>query len=264
MQHKITTSQSRFLFMCPLPLIILVSIGFWILDPRQSSLIPQMNMAENFNRQTPISNPNLSAIDNQLSYHKEADAKKVTWHTMPFSNSVNSETIRLSDISLYIPSEYIARTSRVIGNTEILKRKQQLLRKAQNLVAHNNPLRLSETKKEHNFHTNPSSIVDLEQLEEIMIQLSSSQINDIERTQLNELLETALDIQHPRRVTKRVATSKNAKVEAYFKHTFPVCGLGSEALPTSYFDKNIGFSIKKRKYKKTKCSKHHRSFSRHQ
>ncbi|HLV62840.1 hypothetical protein [Galbibacter sp.] len=214
MQHKITTTKQRILLLSPLPLVLFAPLVFWIQGAGQPSAISELNMLENFNPQMPIANPNRTALENKVSYYKEADAKKLTWNTIPYRGSKKSDILKKSNLSLHIASEYdIAKTSKVLKQ-DMTENKQQLhckLQTLKQLVSQNEPSLLLRTNQDQNLHPNPTSTKVPERLEELMGQLSSPQTKDRELTRLKGVLETVLDIQHTRRVTKPLADSKNKK-----------------------------------------------------
>ncbi len=91
MQHKITTSKQSVLLLCPLPLVLLTTLEFWIQGAGQPSAIAALNRLENFSPQMPIANPNRTAPQNKLHNYKEADAKKLTWNTILYRDSKNEK-----------------------------------------------------------------------------------------------------------------------------------------------------------------------------
>lgn len=250
MQHKITTPQVKFLLLSPLPLFFLATLVFWLLGGGQTSSDVQLGMLENFNIQIPIAKPGQAAPENKLSYYKKADTKKVSWRTIDQRDTALNAIVKKSDISLNIPSEHdIERTAQIMGAQEIAEKEvelQQKLQKIQQLVGQNDPSLNVMPRAVNNFNAIPESNLDLERLEEIMIQISSPETKDPELTQLNDLLERVLDIQHPRRVTRRLETSKNKISEVQYtaivsNTSVPISCLGAKPYSSLYNTKLVDF-----------------------
>ena len=214
MQHKITTSQRKFLLLCPFPVLLLVTLSFWILGGGQSSSTAQLDILGNFNLQMPLVNSNHPTPKNKLSYYKKADTKKGSWSTIALRDPALNMPVEKSSISLdHTPEHFVPQAPMAMNTNGMVEKEQQLhykLQQLHHLVEQSSPDK-DTFLEDQKFASQSESVpqLDLEQLEEIMFQISNPQTKDPELTQLNELLETVLDIQHPKRVTKRLEETKN-------------------------------------------------------
>lgn len=216
MQHKITTPQHKFLLLCPAPVLLLITLTFWLLGGGQSSSDQQLRML-----QMPLANPNRFTPEDKGSYYKKADTKKVSWRTLANRHPTLNKMITKSGISPTLADEhYIEGTPMVINANEMAKKEQQLqhkLQRLQQLIDPNVPLP-DVLPKEGEKSTSQARLhpnMDLEQLEEIIFRISNPKTTDSERNQLNELLETVLDIPHSKRVTQRIEKTKNSTPKFY-------------------------------------------------
>lgn len=216
MQHKITTPQHKFLLLCPAPVLLLITLIFWLLGGGQGSSNKQLSML-----QMPLANLNRSTPEDKGRYYKKADTKKLSWSTLANRHPTLNKIITKSGVSPKLADEhYIKRTPMVINANEMAKKEQQLqhkLQRLQQLVDPNVPLpdvfpkKNEKSTSQTRLHTN----IDLEQLEEIIFRISNPKTTDSERNQLNELLETVLDIPHSKGVTHRIEKTKNSTPKFY-------------------------------------------------
>lgn len=209
MKQKINRSKRKFLLLLPLPHLLLVTLSFSILDGGGSSSTAQLSISDNLDLHTVMVNSNHSIPKNELSHYKKADTKKGTWNTIalgvPSLNKFvkNSSPDRTSE-GLVEPMPW------AISNVGMVKKDQKLHQKQQQLqrLAKNTPAMDTFSVDQKSTQRESEPQLDLDQLEEIINQVSNPQTKDHERNQLNELLETVFDIQHPKRVTSRLKETK--------------------------------------------------------
>lgn len=250
MQHRITTSQRKFLLLSPLVLVVLATFVFWFLGGGQRTSHTQLSMLENFNPQIPLTKLDRSKPEGKLSYYKQADTKKVSWTTLEKRDTALDGIIKTSSTSLKTPSGYtISRTPRIKGAHQVAKQKEQLhykLQQLEELVRQKDPSLNTTSNAYSSLEAPEVPYVDLEELEEIMSRVSNPQTKDPELAQLNDLLETVLDIQHPRRVTRRLENTQNNKTKVAVKPavssaSVPISFLGTKSNSMMYYDTQGGF-----------------------
>ncbi|WP_417359125.1 hypothetical protein [Galbibacter sp.] len=245
MQQKINTLQGKLLLLYPILFVVLATFIFWYLSTGQKSSDTPMSILGNFNLKAPVTTFAQAIPENKLSYYKEADPKKVFWNTLEDNDTALDWPIKKSGFSLSIPSEHtISKTPRVLGASDMAKKEKQLYSKLQQLqqsVGQKDPTQNGFPSASKNLKAAAAGpYVDIEQLQEMMIQVSDPNTKDPELRQLNELLESVLDIQQPRRVTRRLEVAQNNVTKAEFTPAvsstpIPISFLGTKSTATMHY-----------------------------
>lgn len=199
---KISKKQ-KILLIVPLVVIPLTLLVYWYLH---ANPVQNNKGSSGINLNLPAVNPEKEDPRNKMSYYNKAESDSAKWKEMTKKDpyyDLNPKEVpqRTNSLDFEIerpPTKIVApNNSYTDPNEEMVYRKLDELEKILNA-----PEVFPQQARPDPVIEFPSS--DVERLELMMEQMTSPEGEDPELKQLNSMLETILDIQHPQRVQDRL------------------------------------------------------------
>ncbi len=210
--------KKKFLLVLPVICVPFLILMFWLMDGGKGT---KVIAAENagLNTNLPNSGSDSNKQNSKLDYYNEAEQDSLRWLELIRSDpnySLNHRELGDSlygyglNTSLNLNSGNKSNEEKVLDRLEQLN--EELRRPAQNSdeYSYSTPLRTG-------YNSSYAAQQDLERLEQMMQRMNAPAEEDQEMTQLNNMMDKILDIQHPQRVKERsdgYAEKKNGQVFA--------------------------------------------------
>ena len=224
------SKRQKFLLIVPLVFLPLALLAYWYL---QKNPVQSTRGTSGINVNLPTVNQDKKDPRNKMSYYKKAESDSAKWEEMtkkdPYYDLNPKEVPHVAkslDLRVEGPSSKLVAPDNTYTdpNEEMVHRKLDELEKILNT-----PDMPSEQVRPDPSIELPST--DIDQLELMMEQMTTPEAEDPELEQLNNMLETILDIQHPQRVQHRLEElSRENKGHVYAVST------GQKETPISVLD----------------------------
>lgn len=245
MKHK-HKNKRRLLMVLPIMILPLITLLFWAMGGGQEPGEGQTTVQHGLNTELPKVNTDKGNLMDKMSYYEKAAKDSAKWEELtkndPYYKPVlNDDTRKITPIEITITDEDGQDQGSLMNspygdyqdpNEKKVYQKLEELEAVLNSSGEKKP----EPQIPMEAGVSPS---DIDRLEMMMHQMTSSDPEDPELRQLDGMLQTIMDIQHPERVQQRLReASRQNKGQVYgvttgFKQT-PVTFLDGDALPRIY------------------------------
>ena len=232
------------LLILPLLVIPFLTMAFWALGGGGADTSRGQKKSVGLNLQLPGAQLKDDKDENKLSYYEQAERDSARWRqgmqNDPFFPSALNDSVPGKSLA-YDPSPSAPRNYSDPNEQKVY---QKLAELNSHLENSNNS---GNAQKEH-LRSGPPPIgssfkeEEVDRLEEVMKNVSSSSTKDPEVDQLNKMMDRILDIQHPERVKQRlreVSSQSNNQVcdvrNKNFHYTISLLDTGKNSDPANAF-----------------------------
>lgn len=234
-------SKQRLLLVLPLLVLPFMSLLFWALGGGQAAASSKAEPRQVLNSSLPNVNPKKNSPMDKMGYYEKAASDSAKWKELtqndPYYKSTSEKGINDAPREgIGIPESAEKQEEGGLMDTPYGDYQDPNEKKVyQKLAELEATLSSSEEEKPQPITSTEAGVTvsDIDRLEMMMQQMTASETEDPELRQLDKMLQTIVDIQHPERVEQRLReTSRENKGRVFGVSSLP------ERTPVSYLEGN--------------------------